>query len=91
MASNRFWGITWGLWDYVCGIVGPCWIWFSGLPDVVWHARGVVHEGSGQGVVNVDVLGLLYECPVLFGLRVLLRGVIFLRVFRRGLESWECY
>ncbi len=59
-----------------------------GSPDVVWHARGVVHEGPGQGVVHGERLGLLHEHSVL---QVLLRGVLFLHVFHRGLESWECY
>ncbi len=58
----------------------------GGLPDVVWHACGVVREGPGQGVVDIDSLGLLYEYPVLQGLQVL-RGVHFLHVFHRGLES----
>ena len=62
-----------------------------GSPDVVWHARGVVHEGSGQGVVHGARPGPLYEHPVLHILQVILRGVLFLHVFHRGLESWECY
>ena len=65
--------------------------WFSWLPDVVGGELIVVHEDPGQGVVHSDRLDLLYEHHVLYGLQVLLRGVHFLHVFHRGLESWECY